>query len=68
MDLYCVVCGGCSWNKLANIDYNYYISQCKEMSGYIKNNKFIDNERLLNNLDKYNNMEKYIDEKLFNKL
>jgi hypothetical protein len=68
MDLYCIICGGCSWNKFEKIEYNEFVNQSKEMCNYIKNNKNISDDRLINNLDKYNNIDKYIDNKMFNKI
>ena len=69
MDLYCILCGTCSWNKLRNIsNYDEYISVCKNMSEAILKNKNITDARLLNNQDNYKNMKKYIDEKTFNKI
>ena len=38
MDLYCIICGGCSWNKLGNENYNTFIENCKDMSQKIINN------------------------------
>ena len=43
MDLYCVVCGACSWNKLRNIIYDEYIDICKKMSQSIINKNITDN-------------------------
>jgi hypothetical protein len=68
MDLYCIICGSCSWNKLGNENYNSFIKSCKVMSDEIKNNKSITDERLLNYVDKYNKMDKYLDEKTFDKI
>jgi hypothetical protein len=65
MDLYCIICGNCSWNKLTD-SYDIFIDNCKTISENIKNNKNITDEKLLNNLDKYSNMNKYIDEKTYN--
>ncbi len=68
MDLYCVVCGSCSWNKLRNISYKEYINVCKDMAENIKNNKDITDNRLLDYIEKYKNMNEYLDEKTFNNI
>ena len=56
MDLYCVVCGACSWNKLGKDTYEEFIDGCKEMAEYIINDKDISDNRILKNIDKYSTL------------
>ena len=58
MDLYCIICGCCSWSHLADTTYYDYLKNLKDLSEDIKTDieeNNIDDKRLVNYVDKYTN-------------
>lgn len=67
MDLYCIVCGCCSWNKFRNSEYEDFVADTKKQAKYIEENNITD-ERLVKYIETYANIDKYISSETFYKV